>query len=43
MTDTQLNQLRQNLMAQFQQMMTEKIAPDPEDNLGAALEWASRY
>jgi hypothetical protein len=43
MTDTQLSQLKNNLMAQFQQMMSEEIAPDPEDNLGAALAWASRF
>jgi hypothetical protein len=31
MTDTQLNQLRQNLMAQFKEMVTEELPPGGSD------------
>lgn len=45
MTDTELNQLRQNLTAQFRQMMSEELPPDPEapGGVARALEWASRF
>jgi hypothetical protein len=44
MTDTEMSQLRQNLMAQFQQMQMDELPANPQDQYGdtQSQEWSQQ-